>query len=97
MDVANYRPISLTCLVVKIFEKIIRDEIMLKCRHLRNENQHGFLPSNRVILKCYTFKKVLCFTLIMILKMMSYILTFLRPLTPLIMTFYLRNSSMNMV
>ena len=45
MDVANYRPISLTCPVMKIFEKIIRDEIMLKCCDLFNENQHGFLPS----------------------------------------------------
>ena len=45
MDVANYSPISLTCLVMKIFEKIIRDEIMLKCCHLLNENQHGFLTS----------------------------------------------------
>ena len=44
MDVANYRPILLTCLVMKIFEKIVRDEIMLKCRHLLNVNQHGFLP-----------------------------------------------------
>ena len=45
MDVANYRPISLTCLIMKIFEKIIRDEILLKCSHLLNENQHGFLPA----------------------------------------------------
>ena len=45
IDVANYRPISLTCLSMKLFEKIIRDEILLKCRHLLDENQHGFLPA----------------------------------------------------
>ena len=43
-SVENYRPISLTCLVMKIFEKIIRNEIMTKCEHLLNSNQHGFLP-----------------------------------------------------
>ena len=43
-SVENYRPISLTCLVVKIFEKIIRDEIMTKCQHKLNPKQHGFLP-----------------------------------------------------
>ena len=43
-NVENYRPISLTCLVMKIFEKIIRDELMLKCEHLLNASQHGFLP-----------------------------------------------------
>ena len=44
-SVENYRPISLTSLVMKIFEKIIRDEIMKKCEHLIKNNQHGFLPS----------------------------------------------------
>ena len=29
-SVENYRPISLTCLVMKIFERCIRDELMLK-------------------------------------------------------------------
>ena len=44
ISVENYRPISLTCLVMKIFEKIIRDELMFKCSHMLNQNQHGFLP-----------------------------------------------------
>ena len=29
---------------MKIFERIVRDEIMLKSYHLINEKQHGFLP-----------------------------------------------------
>lgn len=45
VSVENYRPISLTSLVMKIFEKIIRDELMIKCSHKLNSNQHGFLPS----------------------------------------------------
>ena len=44
IDVTNYRPISLTCIIMKIFERIVRDEIMLKCYHLINDKQHGFLP-----------------------------------------------------
>ena len=59
MDVANYRPILLTCLVMKIFEKIIRDEIMLKCRHLLNVNQHGFLPSKSCDTQMLNFQESL--------------------------------------
>ena len=44
-DVENYRPISLTCLTVKIFEIILRDRIMDKCKNLINSEQHGFLPA----------------------------------------------------
>ncbi|NQZ52356.1 MAG: hypothetical protein HRT95_19945, partial [Moritella sp.] len=43
-NVENYRPISLTSIVMKTFEKIIREELMLRCRHLLDERQHGFLP-----------------------------------------------------
>ena len=42
--VENYRPISLTSLVMKVFERIIKDELMAKCRHKLNTNQHGFMP-----------------------------------------------------
>ena len=63
MDVANYRPISLTCLVMKIFENIIRDEIMLKYRHLLNENQHGFLPSKSCDTQMLYFQESLMLSL----------------------------------
>ena len=42
-DVKNYRPISLTSLVVKTIERIIRDEIMARCNDKIDERQHGFL------------------------------------------------------
>ena len=43
----NYRPISLTCIICKIMESIIRDGIVL---HLMNHNlihssQHGFMAA----------------------------------------------------
>ena len=43
-DVNNYRPISLTSLVVKVIEICIRDELYDKCKNLIYDKQHGFLP-----------------------------------------------------
>ncbi|CAF1100150.1 unnamed protein product, partial [Brachionus calyciflorus] len=43
----NYRPVSLTCILCKIFERIIKD-IMLKHlidNDLISKSQHGFLPN----------------------------------------------------
>ena len=42
-DVENYRPISLTSIVVKTLERIIRDELMLRCSDKIDQRQHGFL------------------------------------------------------
>ena len=42
--VENYRPISLTCLPMKIFEYCVRDLLMSKCSNLIDKRQHGFLP-----------------------------------------------------
>ena len=42
--VENYRPISLTSIVSKIFEKCIRDEIYTHCKDRIHDSQHGFLP-----------------------------------------------------
>ena len=44
-SVQNYRPISLTSIISKIYEKFIRDEMLTHCRHLLHDNQHGFLPN----------------------------------------------------
>ena len=42
-NIENYRPISLTSLVMKTFERILKDEILLHTSHLLDERQHGFL------------------------------------------------------
>ena len=41
--IENYRPISLTCIVSKVFEKCIRDELLTHCNELIHDTQHGFL------------------------------------------------------
>ena len=43
-DIENYRPISLTCLVMKTFERIIRKGLVayLEVNQKMNKNQHGF-------------------------------------------------------
>ena len=43
-NIENYRPISLTSLVMKVMEKIIRNELYNKCQTLIHKSQHGFLP-----------------------------------------------------
>ncbi len=44
-EVQNYRPISLTSLVVKVLERMVRDELMSRCNHMLDPRQHGFLPN----------------------------------------------------
>ena len=40
---------------MKIFEKIIRDELMKKCEHHLNSSQHGFLPSKSCTTQMISF------------------------------------------
>ena len=43
-DISNYRPISLTSLVMKVFEKCLHRQIYWNCRDKITDAQHGFLP-----------------------------------------------------
>ena len=43
-DIENYRPISLTFIVSKVFEKCARDELLIQCQHLIHDTQHDFHP-----------------------------------------------------
>ena len=61
--VENYRPISLTCLVMKTFEVCIRDELMSRCNHLINFQQHGFLPEKSCTTQMVPFIEDLAFSL----------------------------------
>ena len=54
-SVTNYRPISLTCLPMKIFEYLIRDLILNKCEHLIRDTQHGFRNNKSCITQMLPF------------------------------------------
>ena len=41
--VDNYRPISLTCLAMKVFERCIHKELLSKCGQFIDPRQHGFV------------------------------------------------------
>ena len=53
--VENYRPISLTSLVMKIFERILKEELLLRTSHLVDIRQHGFLLSKSWTTNVATF------------------------------------------
>ena len=42
-DPLNYRPVSLTCIVSKIYEKIIKSSIIQFIENKVNKHQHGFI------------------------------------------------------
>ena len=62
-SVENYRPISLTCLPMKIFEYCIRDMLMSKCNHLLNNKQHGFRPERSCLTQLIPFTNSLALAL----------------------------------
>ena len=59
----NYRPISLTCLSMKIFEYCIKELLMSKCSHLLDKRQHGFLPNKSCLTQMVPFTSELAFAL----------------------------------
>ena len=42
-DCTNYRPISLTCIICKVYEKLIRTHILLHVEAKISKQQHGFV------------------------------------------------------
>ena len=45
-NIENYRPISLTCISVKVMERIIYDKLFSRTYHLIDSRQNGFLKNN---------------------------------------------------
>ena len=58
--IENYRPISLTCIVSKVFEKCIRDELFSHCKELIFDSQHGFLPNKSCVTQLLPFSHDVC-------------------------------------
>jgi len=55
-DSLNYRPISLTSVVCKVLERLVRDHLMkhLKMNNLLSNKQYGFIPGRSVSLQLLT-------------------------------------------
>ena len=62
-DIENYRPVSLTSLVMKIFEKCIRVRIYNLCQDKISNFQHGFLPQKSCTTQLIEFSGALSFNL----------------------------------
>ncbi len=44
-NIENYRPISLTSLVMKTFERVIKEELLIRTRLMLDQRQHDFLAN----------------------------------------------------
>jgi hypothetical protein len=44
-NIENYRPISLTSLTMKTFERILKEELLARTSNLLDGRQHGFLAN----------------------------------------------------
>ena len=53
--VVNYRPISLTSLVMKVFERILHDELLTRTQEKFDQRQHGFLKNKSCNSNLLTF------------------------------------------
>ena len=62
-SVENYRPISLTSLFMKIFEKCITNQLFAACEDLLDPRQHGFLKSKSCTTQMIPFTYDLALTL----------------------------------
>ena len=56
-DLGNYRPISLTCIICKIMESIIRDklELFIENNNILKDSQHGFCKGRSCLTNMLTF------------------------------------------
>lgn len=52
-EACNYRPVSLTCIICKLLEKIVRENMVkhMKMHNLFNEKQYGFISGRSTVLQ----------------------------------------------
>ena len=53
--VENYRPISLTSIIMKTYERVIREKLLSICGHLIDDRQHGFMLKKSCCTQLVTF------------------------------------------
>ena len=54
-DVRNYRPISLTCIAMKVFERMVSNRLLDLCYDKLDRRQHGFLPGRSCLSQMISF------------------------------------------
>ena len=54
-DVRNYRPISLTCIAMKVLERLVNYQLLDKCYSKLDTRQHGFLPGKSCLTQLIPF------------------------------------------
>lgn len=54
-DVSNYRPISKLCVLVKVFEKLVHDQLYAALKHTFLPQQHGFLKGRSTTTNLVSF------------------------------------------
>ena len=62
-NVENYRPMSLTSLVMKVFERCIQRELFSVCEQLLDPMQHGFVKNRSCTTQMIPFTNDLAITL----------------------------------
>ena len=58
-DVRNYRPISLTCIAMKVFERMMSNRLLDLCFDRIDRRQHGFLPGRSCLSQMISFTDTL--------------------------------------
>lgn len=59
MNVANYRPISLTCVVRKVYERMLMRYLVPVAEEILHPNQGGFRPNRGTMHQCYVLHEVM--------------------------------------
>ena len=62
-DIENYRPVSLTSLIMTIFEKCIRVMLYDRCKSSISPKQHGFLPGKSCTTQMIDYSNMLALNL----------------------------------
>ena len=62
-DIENYRPISLISLVMKVFERVIYEELLNRTEDKIDPRQHGFLRNKFCNTNLLSFTNSVAFTL----------------------------------
>ena len=76
IDAGNYRPISLTCILCKVYEKLLFKHLYSHVKGFISWNQHGFMEGSLVSLTCSNHYYILSLFWIVMILLILYIWIF---------------------